>query len=44
MLSYILYLLGFGRGKEAGKSDVVIESGITCTDDGSGNITITQEA
>lgn len=36
------YIMGYTSGKTAGKSDVVIESGITCTDDGNGNITITE--
>lgn len=35
------YIIGYESGKEAGKSDVVIEDGITCTDDGNANITIT---
>lgn len=36
------YIMGYTSGKTAGKSDVVIESGFTCTDDGNGNITITE--
>lgn len=41
MMSFdvVSYLLG----KTAGSSSVVIESGITCTDDGDGNITITED-
>ena len=43
MYEFFMYLLGFLRGKAAGTRHVVIDSGITCTDDGSGNITITQD-
>lgn len=40
---------GFGRGYEEGYEEgsqagvVVIESGVNCTDDGDGNITIEEE-
>lgn len=44
MKNFILYLLGFIRGKKAGKGMIVISGGITCADDGNGNITITEEA
>lgn len=43
MYRFFMYLLGFIRGKAAGTKHVVIDSGITCTDDGNANITITQE-
>ena len=37
-------ILSYVMGVEAGgKENVVIESGITCTGDGEGNITITEE-
>ena len=42
MLDVISYVMGYTSGKSAGKSEVVIESGFTCTDDGNGNITITE--
>lgn len=35
------YVMGHAAGKTAGKSIVVIEEGVTCADDGEGNITIT---
>lgn len=37
------YIIGYESGKEAGASDVIITGAVTCTDDGSGNITITEE-
>lgn len=35
------YKKGYNNGEDAGTGNVVIESGIICTDDGEGNITIT---
>lgn len=35
------YLIGYGAGNSAGKREVIISEGITCADDGEGNITIT---
>ena len=37
------YLIGYYAGDETGKREVVISGAITCTDDGDGNVTITQE-
>ena len=47
-VSYIMgqgngYEKGYGSGVEAATGVVVIENGITCTDDGNGNITITED-
>lgn len=39
----ISYLMGHTKGVEDGTGVIVIEEGITCTDDGSGNITITED-
>lgn len=42
--SYIMgYKGGYKKGEADGASAVVIESGITCADDGNGNITITED-
>lgn len=41
MNKFFFYLLGLLRGKKAGEKHVVIDSGVTCTDDGNANITIT---
>ena len=43
MIDIISYIMGFVKGKAKGASAVIIEGGITCTDDGSGNITITED-
>ena len=48
IVSYIIgekggYGKGYEQGLEDGSGDIVIESGITCTDDGNGNITITED-
>lgn len=41
-LDMLFYLIGYGAGNSAGKREIVIEdAGITCADDGEGNITIT---
>lgn len=37
----VSYIMGYGSGKTEGGKQVVIEEGITCTDDGNANITIT---
>lgn len=43
-MDLLSYLLGYSSGKSAGKGIVIIQDeGITCTDDGEGNITITTE-
>lgn len=36
-------ILAYLLGKKRGGGDVVIEGGITCSDDGEGNITITED-
>lgn len=43
MIDIVAYLLGFFKGKAIGVQEVVIEGGITCTDDGNGNVTITED-
>lgn len=43
MIDIVSYILGLIKGKSMGASHVIIEGGITCTDDGNGNITITEE-
>ena len=40
--NFISYILGFIKGKSEGSKNVVIEGAINCTDDGNGNITITE--
>lgn len=42
MIDIVSYILGHTKGKADGASDVVIEGSITCTDDGNGNITVTE--
>lgn len=43
-VSYIIgYKGGYNKGEVEGASMVVIEGGVTCTDDGNGNITITED-
>lgn len=47
-VSYIMgkksgYGKGYEEGEEAAKGVVVIESGISCIDDGDGNIIITED-
>lgn len=37
------YIMGLEDGKEKATGTVVIENGITCTDDGNANITITED-
>ena len=37
------YIMGLIRGKAEGEKNVVITGAVTCTDDGNGNITITEE-
>ena len=37
------YIIGHTAGQKKSTGTVVIESGITCADDGDGNITITVE-
>ena len=37
----VSYIMGYESGKTEGTKQVVIEEGITCTDDGNANITIT---
>lgn len=39
----VSYIIGYQKGKKAGTENIVIEGGVTCTDDGNGNITITEE-
>ena len=42
--SYIMgHVKGEAKGVEEATGTVVIENGITCTDDGNGNITITED-
>ena len=36
------YMIGYKSGKTAGTGQIIIESGITCTDDGEANITIAE--
>lgn len=36
-------MASYEMGKTDGKGEVVIEGGVTCTDDGNGNITITED-
>lgn len=36
------HIKGVAQGLEEGRSEVTIENGISCTDDGNGNITITE--
>ena len=43
MLDRISYVMGLEDGIEEGTGTVVIENGITCTDDGDANITITED-
>ncbi len=43
MIDIVAYLLGFIKGKAIGAQAVVIEGGISCTDDGNGNVTITED-
>ena len=44
MFDFVSYVMGHKKGKNDGKSDVVIESdNLTFTDDGEGNITITED-
>lgn len=40
MFDIISYILGLEKGR--GEGNVVIEGSVTCTDDGNGNITITE--
>ena len=40
MIDIASYILGYIRGKRTG--NIVISGSINCTDDGSGNITITE--
>lgn len=42
-MDILSYILGFESGQSKGASTVVIEGGITCTDDGEANITITED-
>lgn len=42
MIDIVSYILGHIKGKSDGQSDVVITGAITCTDDGNGNVTITE--
>lgn len=39
----VSYIIGKTQGASEGAGVVVIESGITCADDGDGNITITED-
>lgn len=43
MIDIVSYILGLIKGKAEGAGNVIIEGGITCTDDGNGNITITED-
>lgn len=43
MFDIVSYLMGLVKGKKEGSKEVVITGGITCTDDGDANITITEE-
>lgn len=36
-------ILSYEMGRVKGQGEVVIEGGVTCTDDGDGNITITED-
>ncbi len=36
------YIMGHTDGEKSGAGEVIIESGITCTDDGEGNVTISE--
>lgn len=42
MFDIVSYLIGLVKGKKEGSKNVVIEGAINCTDDGYGNITITE--
>lgn len=42
MFDIVSYLIGLVKGKKEGSKNVVIEGAINCTDDGNGNITITE--
>lgn len=43
IFSYLLGLFkGLKKGRQQGKGVIEITGGITCTDDGEGNITITE--
>lgn len=42
MIDIMSYIIGHVGGEKEGTKHVEIESGITCTDDGQGNITITE--
>ncbi len=47
MLEIVSYAIGksagYKEGYDAGQGIIEITSGITCTDDGNGNITITED-
>lgn len=43
MFDIVSFILGLTKGKAEGASNIVIEGGINCADDGNGNITITEE-
>lgn len=43
MFDIISYLMGLIKGKSEGAKEVVITGAVNCTDDGDGNITITEE-
>lgn len=42
MIDIVSYILGLIKGRIEGASNIVIEGTFTATDDGNGNITITE--
>lgn len=42
-MDIISYIIGYTSGQAEGASEVTIDGNLTCTDDGEGNITITEE-
>lgn len=42
-MDIISYIIGYDAGESKAQGTVVIDGGITCADDGEGNITITEE-
>lgn len=42
-MDIISYIIGYTSGQTEGAGEVTIDGNLTCTDDGEGNITITEE-
>lgn len=42
-MDILSYIIGYTSGEAANSGVVDIEGGVTCTDDGEGNVTITEE-